>query len=94
MIHESADLRQIVGKTIRGVVVKDVFPRDGRPGRAQFFLIFDDDTSFEVYTNPYIRFSGLYDNRGFEYLNTPDPSRKIEYSAYLDENGNLVEQED
>ena len=40
-------IKEIIGKTISGIVVKDC----GRPPRSQVHLIFDDCTYFELYTS-------------------------------------------
>jgi hypothetical protein len=52
-------LKQILGKTIRGVIVKKNMNR-GLPAMA-VHLVFSDDTSYEIYTDYHINFAGGLD---------------------------------
>ena len=48
-----ASIRDLIGKTISGIVVKQ-----GGPVRQQIFLLFSDDTYFEIYSNDGLNYSG------------------------------------
>jgi hypothetical protein len=54
---------QIVGKTIIGVIIKKT--KHNRPPRSQLFLIFDDHTSYEFYSDAAINPTGGLDKMSF-----------------------------
>jgi len=64
-------IKEIIGKTISGIVVKDC----GGPPRSQVHLIFDDDTYFELYT------SGTETIKGAGGVYRGDINRVIELHA-------------
>lgn len=57
-------IRRIVGRTIKGVVVKESDPRLGHLPKTQVFLIFADDSYYELYGE--IRGAGGVDTGGIE----------------------------
>lgn len=65
---------QLLGKRIAGVVVKE---RSGPP-RFQLFLVFDDDTYYELYSNESVSGAGGIDRGGVaEVLNYMSDSRVV-----------------
>lgn len=54
-------IKQIVGKTIAAVVIAD----NGRRPRHQIFLVFDDETSYEIYGDSFTCAGGI-DKMGIE----------------------------
>lgn len=55
---------QIVGKTIIGVIIKETKLK--RPPYHQLFLIFDDHTSYEFYSDTTIKPTGGLDKMSFQ----------------------------
>lgn len=67
-------IEDIIGKTIKHVVVKE---SDSAP-TAQVFLIFTDDTHYELYSsNGIIRGAGSVDPGGLEWVRAYLPEKKI-----------------
>ena len=69
-------IEQIVGKTISGVVVKkrDTFPR------SQVFILFSDNTYYELY-GEVIKGAGGIDRGGLEAVLKYMPEAEIEFQA-------------
>jgi hypothetical protein len=55
-------IKEIIGKTIAGVVIAH---NNHRPPREQIFLVFDDESSYEIYGESFTCASGIYP-RGME----------------------------
>lgn len=74
-------LKVLLGKTIKGVIVK----RDlsGNMPMGQIFLVFSDDTSFEIYSDrPILISSGLTPwrlEKVRSYLTKPDKGGDVRY---------------
>jgi hypothetical protein len=58
-------LKEILGKPVKGIIVKQNEP--GQHPRMSLFLVFSDDTEFEIYADCLIRFSGGFDKGGMEH---------------------------
>ncbi len=67
-------IREIIGKTISGVVVKI----NSRQPRSQVFLVFTDDTFFEFYclNSDILGISGVLKG-GFEYVKEPHSEHSV-----------------
>lgn len=80
----------IVGKRIIGVVMKE--SRNGMSPNGQMFLVFDDNTSFEFYTDTQITPAGGLDRMSFEdACNYMDERSRVLYRACEDpETGEVV----
>lgn len=70
----SADFKDALGKRIKGIVVKKNEEPYSSPA-AQFFLVLDDDSIFEIYTQSGFGFSDLLGQGGMEkvrhYISPP-----------------------
>ena len=80
---------EILGKRISGIIVKKA--EESQP-RSQLFLLFDDNTYYEMYSySEIIGTSGLASGDRKNVLNYFQSSdRFIELDGYLDENGQVV----
>ena len=58
-------IKRIVGKTIKGVFVKE--RHTGNP-KSQVFFVFDDDTHYELYSDSTIKGIGGIDSGGMDFL--------------------------
>lgn len=58
-------LREILGKTIKGVIVKR--NRQNNVPAMSLFLVFSDDTSYEIYSDLPFAFSGGLDRGGMDH---------------------------
>ena len=92
---KTSGLKQIVGKTITGVVIKK---HNSSPSGGPFFqiyLVFLDNTNFEMYTSSNqeeIFFGGYVDVGGFaEVRQHAAGYMTLLYEAFLDDNGQLTE---
>jgi hypothetical protein len=88
----SADLKAILGKRIKGVLVKKNVQDRGSPG-AQFFLVFDDDEILEVYSRTGLGFSDNLPAGGMEkargYINEPHGPMHIILDVFMNEDGGI-----
>jgi hypothetical protein len=77
-------IREILGKTINGVIVKQ--HPDGNPS-SQVFLLFDDDTHYEFWTNgPGISGAGGVDPGGKDkVLSFGREGCEVFFEAHLEE---------
>ena len=66
--------KNIVGKTIKGVVVKE---SDWKNPRSQIFLLFDDNTYYEFYSASTIRGIHGIDKGGMDTVKNYMPENKI-----------------
>jgi len=57
-------MKEILGKTIKGVIVKKN-KNNSFPAMAVYF-IFDDDTSYEIYTDYHMSFAGGVNSENME----------------------------
>jgi hypothetical protein len=74
---------QIVGKRIIGVIIKNT--KTGRPPNSQLFLVFDDHTSFEFYSDAPIKPTGGIDKMSFrEVYNYMEESMEVVFHAVED----------
>ncbi len=67
-------IKDIIGKTIKGVVVKK---SDTRNPRSQVFLVFTDDTYYELYAESTIIGAGGLDPGGMEKVRNYGSENKI-----------------
>ena len=74
-------LPQLLGKRICGAVVKE----GDRMPRMQVFLLFDDDTYYELYTDSTIYGAGGVDRGGLEHVREylPDQATTFECHAQV-----------
>ena len=87
-------LKQILGKTITGVVVKEKNRKEPFGPLFQIHLIFLDGTIFEMYSSYKvgINFAGYVDDGGFEDVRDHGSgTMNIVYEAQIDEKGQIVE---
>lgn len=73
-------LPQLLGKRICGAVVK----QGDRSPRMQVFLVFDDDTYYEFYTDSTIFGAGGVDRGGIEHVRQYIPENKVEFECSID----------
>lgn len=73
-------LSQLLGKRICGAVVKE----GDRMPRMQVFLIFDDDTYYEMYTDSSIFGAGGIDQGNIENVRLYMPAQKIVFECHAD----------
>ena len=70
----SVDFKDALGKRIKGIIVKKNEEPDSSP-KAQFFMVLEDDSIFEIYTQSGFGFSDRLGQGGMEkvrhYLNPP-----------------------
>ena len=71
------EIRQIIGKTISGVIVK----KSDRYPTSQVFLLFSDDTYYELYGD-HIKGSGGVDRGGRGAVLRYLPEHKVEFEAH------------
>lgn len=86
-------LPQLLGKRICGAVIKE---GDCMP-RMQVFLVFDDDTYYEIYADSMIYGAGGIDNGGIENVRQYMPEKSIVYECHAElpyKNLGLFEGED
>ena len=88
----SADLKAILGKTIKGVLVKKNVEDNGSP-QIQFFIILEGDEILEVYSMRGLAFSDSLGAGGIEkareYINQPHGPMKIVFDAFVNEEGQI-----
>lgn len=75
------EIKQIIGKTISGVIVKEM---EGGQPTSQVFLLFSDNTSYEFYSYSTICGAGGVDPGGAEAVRQYIPEAKIIYEAHGD----------
>ena len=73
-------LPRLLGKRICGVVVKE----GDRLPRMQVFLIFDDDTYYEIYTDSTIYGTGGIDRGGIEQVRQYMPQQEIVFECHAE----------
>ena len=79
-------VRQILGKTISGIVVKENTNAYSRP-QSQVFLMFTDGTYYEIYGD--LSFTGGIDRGGQqEVLAYMGGTMRVELEAYTDKDEN------
>ncbi|MBN2549170.1 MAG: hypothetical protein JXB15_08440 [Anaerolineales bacterium] len=85
---------EIIGKTIKGVVIK--YPKEYRTGYQSIFLVFTDDTALEICTaGPELRFGGDLWDGGMEHARRyVSDAFRVFYEAYQDDQGEIVEKLD
>lgn len=75
-------MKAILGKTITGVIVKKG-PLGEKPAVA-VHRVFDDDTSYEIYTDYHINFAGGLNHGGMEWARRYDTPPKGPMTNVLD----------
>jgi len=58
-------LKEILGKSVKGVIVKENIK--GQYPRMSLFLVFSDDTYYEIYSDGSLDFAGGIDQGGMEH---------------------------
>ena len=80
MLKLKDGLPQLLGKRICGAVVKE----GDRLPRMQVFLIFDDDTYYEIYTDSTIYGTGAVDRGGIEHVRQYMPKQAIVFECHAE----------
>ena len=73
-------LSQLLGKRICGAVVK----KGDRLPRMQVFLIFDDDTYYEIYTDSIIYGTGGVDKGDIEHVRQYMPQQEMVFECHAE----------
>jgi hypothetical protein len=88
---------EILGKTVRGVIIKQNEDYRGSPNM-QLFLVFDDDSAYELYTLPraYFQFASGLDGGGMGAArragSPPNGPMKTILDAGIDDQGEIIKQ--
>ena len=80
MLKLKDGLPQLLGKRICGAVVKE----GDRLPQMQVFLIFDDDTYYEIYTDSTIYGTGGVDRGGIEHVRQYMPKQEIVFECHAE----------
>ena len=83
------DAHKIIGKTINGVIIKKT--KLNRSPHCQLFLVFDDGTSYEFYSDRPIRPAGGIEQMDFDHvIRYMGDQMKVAFTARLDAESGLV----